>query len=416
MGFVRSGNVASGKQKAVNPDRHAGAIGNRIGALGTEVLLRAVFVKSRTLETVNVKIEVIFRRNPVIEDARLQNILGGDGVKPLEVTGFAHADIRGACYQITVLISRRVFAEEGNHFVDLAATELFRFRKLTDIGGVEIDDIGHVDTDLSRDARPVKQNMPRGMGQNGFSERLDLPFRDIDIRLEARREDRPVIIDAADPEHQSGRLADVIALATELEFRSGARRDVAVAGRVNHDLGKDRFPSGLAFRNDARNPVAVHNDIGNLRIKLNRDAGFIHHLKESAFQTLMRNAPAVAFIRILRKRSALAGAVHDFVHQRRSGAAAPVRHHAGCRHASERIGLFHNHDFGSRTCGAERRADSGGTAARHQNFRFSRHWNVSCRFRICFHYQNPFSLFAADMFRVLLFYLLQLYDKNEKKP
>ena len=340
----------------------------------------------------NVEIEIIPCGNPVIKDPRLKNILRRYRVKPLEMAGFTHADIRCGSHQITILVSGRVFTQERNHFIHLPAADFLGFRQLADIGRVDVDDIRHVDADFAGNTCPVEQYVSGGMRQNGLAECLNLSFRHIDIGLETAGKDRSGVINAADAEHQRDRLAEMIAFASEFIFRTRARRDIAVAGGVDHDFRHDCLAPGFAFRDDPRDAVAVHDHIGNLSVKLNLYPRFVHHLKQGALETLMADAPTVALIRILRQGRAFAGAVHDLVEKRRGRAAAPVRHHAAGRHSAKRVGLFHDHDFRSGARRTESRSDSGGASACNQDFRFRSNGNGSCRFRIRFHIISFFTV------------------------
>ena len=131
---------------------------------------------------------------------------------------------------------------------------------------------------------------------------------EIGARLRRRIGDRhaqSVRIDATEAKHQRRRLHAALFVAL-LRRHAGAIGDVGVAGAVDHDLGEQRLPAALAFRDDAADAVAVHHHPGKEGVEQDIDAGFRQHLQRHGlhrFRLDQRDA------HMQRTRTMLAGSV-----------------------------------------------------------------------------------------------------------
>ena len=88
------------------------------------------------------------------------------------------------------------------------------------------------------------------------------------------------MIDARDFEHQRHGLHPFIFIAAFAERYVRLRRDVAVASRINDDFRQNGFAAGLAFKNDAADRRAVHDDIRAERMRADDNSCLIQLVEQ----------------------------------------------------------------------------------------------------------------------------------------
>ena len=250
-------------------------------------MLFAVFIETGAFDIVDVKVEPVFCGDPVVEYTSFDDIRRSDRVQTFEMTGFTDSDILGGSDEITVFISRSELAEEHDNIRHLLPADNFRLRQIVGVGSVNSGDVRHIDADFAGDPGGVEQDVTGWCGKVLSGKRLDFPFRNIDRRFKTAGQDCFGVIHAADPEHQSDGLAFGIFFASKLIFRSRAGGDIAVSRGVNDDFSHDRLPSGFAFRNDAADCSAVHDDTAHKGIKFEFHSGFGQHIQQDFFQDFM---------------------------------------------------------------------------------------------------------------------------------
>ncbi len=206
-------------------------------------------------------------------------------------------------------------------------------------------------------------------------------------------------IDMADMEKHGRGLDKAEFLVAHFERNAGSGRHIAVAGGIDNDLGFDGLDPGFGRDLDAGDGMTVQHRLEEGGMIHNLDADLFQHLVQHQFQPLRLErgdmivpdldprgkAGATHHLTRMDGKTTLDHAVDDLFKNAANDHVFALRIVAGHeradqphrRHTAAASALFDQQHLHTLSCGGDRRAYAGRTAANHQNIGFVVHHNIS---------------------------------------
>lgn len=159
MCHVCARNVSSRKEQAVYRFGHQASIRDGISFGLVEGFLRACFIQTIAGHVMHIEVKVSLCNDPIVKNFGILNVLLGNCLYTLEVARFPDTDQAGRGKNVTVFISRSVFAQEINNGFHLFTAGYCRFHKIIGICSVNPGAVCHVTGDNTWQGGAIEQNV-----------------------------------------------------------------------------------------------------------------------------------------------------------------------------------------------------------------------------------------------------------------
>ncbi len=293
--------------------------------------------------------------------------------------GLSDAQEGSRCQKETVFVAGYIVTKETDNRVQLFSAFYGSLYQILRAGSVDMDTIGHIAGDNSRQSSGIQEHMAGREGKMFSAESLNFSFGDRNIIFKFFRKYGPVIIYTAHLKHDGRRLHDPVFLPPGDKGNPGSGRHVSVSGGIDDHFGKDGLPSGFILNDHTFHDPVFYNRGTDKGVEKQGNIGLHKHVQKYCFQFLRMDGLTI-------RRTPLSfsfditGSLQDLFIEPSPGPSGPVAHHAGSSHTSHVPGLLDQHHASVLPGRGHGCSDSGRSSAQNQHIHISNDRNLTSLF------------------------------------